>query len=56
MDDAQYELLKEAFARHQRECTTPELAKKLLQSHGLIDEDGELAERYRSSEWRPGWR
>jgi len=50
MDDAQYELLKQIFERDQREYNTPELARKLLQSRGLLDENGELAERYRSTD------
>jgi hypothetical protein len=49
MDDYQYALLMEEFARHQREYNTPELARELLFRHGLIDENGELAERYRST-------
>ncbi len=53
MDDYQFELLQQEFARHQREYNTPELAKQLLQSYGLLDEDGELAEPYRSSDWKP---
>jgi hypothetical protein len=53
VDDAQYELLKQMFERQRREYNTPELAKQLLQRHGLIDEDGELAEPYRSSDWKP---
>ncbi len=49
MDDYQYELLKQEFARLKREYNTPELARQLLYSHGLLDENGELAERYRST-------
>jgi hypothetical protein len=50
MDDAQYQLLKEEFARLRREYNTPELAGKLLQSFGMVDENGDLAEQYRSVE------
>jgi hypothetical protein len=49
MDDAQYELLKQIFEREVRENNTPELARKLLQSRGLLDENGDLPERYRST-------
>jgi hypothetical protein len=49
MTESQYEWLQGEIARLQREYNTPELAQQLLQSHGLLDENGELPERYRST-------
>jgi hypothetical protein len=49
MDDAQSEWLTKEFARLRREYNTPELARELLQSYGMLDENGDLAERHRST-------
>jgi hypothetical protein len=49
IDDAQSEWLTKEFARLLREYNTPELARELLQSYGMLDENGDLAERYRST-------
>lgn len=49
MSDKDFAALVEAAARMKRECNTPELATKQLQSEGLLDSNGELAAPYKSA-------
>ena len=47
MSDAEYAALVATIEELHREYNTPELATKLLQEHGIVDADGQLAGPYR---------
>jgi hypothetical protein len=55
MSEEVFQMLVRAFERQRRECDTPEKARALLQSEGLLDADGRTAAKYRAPE-DPSWR
>ena len=50
MSESDYKMLVEQFERLRRQCDTPEKAREQLQSEGLLDATGRIAELYRASE------
>ena len=48
MSDEDFATLAAVMEQVNQECNTPELATRQLQSEGILDQDGQLAEPYRS--------
>ena len=46
MSEATYQMLIDALERDVRECDTPEKARALLQSEGLVDAEGYMTPMY----------
>jgi hypothetical protein len=46
MSEADLKMLMAAFERLDRECDTPEKARRQLQSEGLLDANGKLPAEY----------